>query len=57
MRLALEGAICEGALHKWVDLVFGVKAAGKEAEKALNVFYYLSYDSAAGRVKAEPDID
>ena len=30
-------------LHKWIDLVFGYKQQGAEAERAQNLFYYLSY--------------
>ena len=32
-------------LHKWIDLIFGFKQQGQEAEKALNVFYYLTYEN------------
>ena len=31
-------------LPEWIDLVFGYKQRGKEAEKALNTFFYLTYD-------------
>ena len=32
-------------LNKWIDLVFGFKQQGQEAEKAMNVFYYLTYEN------------
>lgn len=44
MRAALESDIVSRNLHDWVDLIFGFKQSGKEAEKALNVFYYLTYE-------------
>jgi hypothetical protein len=33
-------------LPDWIDLVFGFKQRGKEAAKALNTFFYLTYDDA-----------
>lgn len=34
-------------LHHWVDLIFGYKQLGLDAEKANNVFYYLTYEEEA----------
>lgn len=31
-------------LHDWIDLIFGYKQSGPEAEKALNVFLKYSYE-------------
>lgn len=31
-------------LHEWIDLIFGCKQRGEEAVKALNVFYYCTYE-------------
>jgi len=31
-------------LNHWIDLVFGYKQTGIEAEKAMNIFYYLTYE-------------
>lgn len=45
-RLALESEYVSDHLNEWIDLIFGYKQRGKEAEKACNVFYYLTYDGA-----------
>lgn len=44
MRSALESKCVSRNLHKWIDLVFGYKQKGKEAEKADNVFHSLTDD-------------
>ncbi|XP_028409384.1 neurobeachin-like [Dendronephthya gigantea] len=46
-RAALESDIVSSNLHKWIDLIFGFKQRGVEAERAVNVFFYLTYE---GRV-------
>mmetsp|Transcript_39765 Transcript_39765/g.106014 ORF Transcript_39765/g.106014 Transcript_39765/m.106014 type:complete len:1097 (+) Transcript_39765:356-3646(+) len=45
-RAALESPYVSARLHHWVDLVFGHKQRGEPAIKALNVFYYLTYEGA-----------
>ncbi|DBA78126.1 TPA: hypothetical protein ACH3X2_008097 [Trebouxia sp. C0005] len=45
-REALESDYVSEHLHEWVDLIFGFKQRGKEAEEACNVFYYLTYEGA-----------
>lgn len=45
MRRALESDYVSTHLHDWIDLIFGYKQQGEEAEKAGNVFYYLTYDN------------
>lgn len=33
-------------LNQWIDLIFGYKQKGEEAVKALNTFYYLTYENS-----------
>jgi hypothetical protein len=33
-------------VNNWIDLIFGYKQQGEEAAKALNTFYYLTYEKA-----------
>ena len=44
LREALESEIVSKQIHNWIDLIFGYKQSGKEAEKSLNVFYYMTYE-------------
>ncbi|CAG0919985.1 unnamed protein product [Notodromas monacha] len=46
MRAALESNYVSENLHKWIDLIFGYKQRGEEAEKACNIFYHLCYEGA-----------
>ncbi|KAM4698293.1 neurobeachin-like protein 1 [Rhinophrynus dorsalis] len=45
-RKALESEFVSAHLHEWIDLIFGYKQRGDPAVKALNVFYYCSYEGA-----------
>ena len=56
-REILESEAVSANLHKWIDLIFGYKQQGIEAEKAMNVFYYLTYESNVDIEKVtEPDL-
>jgi len=44
MRAALESDHVSAHLHQWVDLIFGVKQQGVEAEQASNVFHPMTYE-------------
>jgi len=46
MRDALESEFVSSMLHNWIDLIFGYKQQGEAADKADNVFYYLTYEGA-----------
>jgi hypothetical protein len=43
-RQALESDYVSQNLHHWIDLIFGFKQRGKEAAKADNLFYYMTYE-------------
>jgi len=43
MRNALESDVCSATLPAWIDLIFGFKQKGIEAQKANNLFYHLTY--------------
>ncbi|XP_043507694.1 protein FAN-like isoform X2 [Frieseomelitta varia] len=46
LRNALESDYVSQNLHHWIDLIFGYKQRGIEAEKANNVFFHLCYEGA-----------
>jgi len=45
-REILESDQVSYSLHQWIDLIFGYKQRGSEAEKALNTFYYMTYEES-----------
>ena len=45
-RAALESDYVSRMINHWIDLIFGYKQRGKEAEKALNVFFYMTYEDS-----------
>jgi len=50
LRTHLESPQVTRCLNAWIDLIWGHKQTGKEAVKALNVFFHLTYE---GNVKEE----
>lgn len=46
LRNGLESDYVSQNLHHWIDLIFGYKQRGIEAEKADNVFFHLCYEGA-----------
>lgn len=44
-REALESEAASSTLNRWIDMIFGYKQQGFEAEKAMNVFFYLTYEN------------
>lgn len=55
MRNALESDICSASLPAWIDLIFGFKQKGIEAEKANNLFYHWSYYAPEDLAKIEDE--
>ena len=45
-REAMESEYVSKHINHWIDLIFGYKQRGMEAEKAHNVFYHITYEGA-----------
>jgi hypothetical protein len=56
-RLALESEYVSQNLHSWIDLIFGFKQRGPEAEASHNLFHHLSYEGAVDLDKIADDVD
>ncbi len=56
-RLALESDYVSEHIHDWIDLIFGYKQKGKDAEEAINIFYYLTYEGAVDIDAITNDVD
>ena len=54
-REFLEMEYVSENINNWIDLIFGYKQRGKEAEKALNTFFYLTYEDAIDLEKIEKE--
>lgn len=56
-RLALESEYVSQNIHHWIDLIFGYKQRGEEAEAAHNIFHHLSYEGTVDIDKITDEID
>lgn len=52
---ALESEYISEHLNNWIDLIFGYKQRGEEAEKCVNIYYYLTYDGAVDMNEIEDE--
>lgn len=43
LKIMMESSWTSSRINEWIDLIFGYKQKGKEAEDALNIYYYLTY--------------
>ena len=59
LRNALESEYVNNNIHKWIDLIWGYKQTGKHAERAFNLFYYLTYEGAVNidEIKDQNELD
>jgi len=55
MRKALEHDFVSANIHHWIDLIFGYKQKGEEAEINLNTFYYMTYEDSVDLDKIEDE--
>mmetsp|Transcript_3651 Transcript_3651/g.5568 ORF Transcript_3651/g.5568 Transcript_3651/m.5568 type:complete len:2959 (-) Transcript_3651:158-9034(-) len=56
-RLALESEYVSRNLNHWIDLIFGYKQRGPEAESSHNIFHYLSYEGAIDMEKITDEVE
>jgi hypothetical protein len=54
LRELLESPTVTARLHNWVDLIFGFKQSGEQAQRANNLFFYLTYDKGSS-LKEDPN--
>lgn len=55
-RMALESDLVSCHLHNWIDLIWGYKSRGPEAIRAVNVFYYLTYEGNVDLSVTDPTL-
>ena len=46
MKKILESEVVSSKIGDWIDLIFGYKQTGKEAEESGNVFDHISYENS-----------
>jgi Beige/BEACH domain len=56
-RLALESDYVSQNLNSWIDLIFGYKQRGPDAESAHNLFHYLSYEGSVDMTKIADELE
>lgn len=56
-RLALESEYVSKHINHWIDLIFGFKQRGSEAEAAHNIFHHLSYEGSVDLDKITDEVD
>jgi hypothetical protein len=56
-RLALESDYVSQNLSSWIDLIFGYKQRGPDAESAHNIFHYLSYEGSVDMTKIVDELE
>lgn len=56
-RMALESEFVSQNLNHWIDLIFGYKQRGPEAEAAHNVFHFLTYEGSVDLDKIANEVD
>ena len=56
LAAALESPHVSARLHLWIDLVFGCASRGAPAERADNVFHYLTYDDMCAGLGLGPGV-
>ncbi|EAY20736.1 Beige/BEACH domain containing protein [Trichomonas vaginalis G3] len=54
-RMALESPLVSSRINQWVDLIFGFKQRGQEAENAFNVYHPFSYPTILDNTKIYND--
>ena len=56
LRQIFESEEVSSRINHWIDLVFGYKQKGKEAENNMNVFYYLTYEDGIKLEEIKDDV-
>lgn len=54
--MLLESEEVSQTISDWIDLIFGYKQKGKNAEESFNVYYYLTYEDYIDIDQDEDDV-